>query len=97
MKTHLRAPPLRERTNRKPLRNVIEFVSNNQTVLIQLVFAKTLHGIDLSSFQKYCTAIKILLIVWSMGMQKCLTWHVVIILLVMGCIMAIMFIFMVLC
>ena len=97
MKTHLRAPPLRERTNRKPLRNVIEFVSNNQTVLIQLVFAKTLHGIDLSSSQKYCTAIKILLIVWSMGMQKCLTWHVVIILLVMGCIMAIMFIFMVLC
>ena len=27
--------------------NGIEFVSNNQTVLIQLFFAKTLRGIDL--------------------------------------------------
>ena len=32
--------------------NGIEFVSNNQTVLIWLFSAKTLHGIDLFAFNK---------------------------------------------
>ena len=52
--------------------NGIEFVSNNQTVLIQLFFAKTLHGIELCSFNKILHCMQIPLIVWLTGMQVCL-------------------------
>ena len=56
----------------RSMRNVIECVSNNQEAPIQLFFAKTLHGIDLFSFNKTLHCMEIPLIVWLTGMEICL-------------------------
>ena len=47
--------------------NGIEFGSNNQTVLVWLFLAKTLHGIDFFSYNTILHFMQIPLIVWSMG------------------------------
>ena len=52
--------------------NGIEFVFNNQTVLILLLLVKTVCGIDLLSFNKILQCMQIPLIVCSPGMKKCL-------------------------
>ena len=49
-----------------------EFVSNNQTVPIQLLFIEPLHGIDLFSFNKILCCMKIPLIVWLTCIEICL-------------------------
>ena len=49
--------------------NGIEFVFNNQTVLVWLLFAKTLSGIELCSFSKKLHHMQIPLIVWLTGMK----------------------------
>ena len=53
--------------------NGIEFVFNNQIVLILLLFVETLRGIELCLFNKKLHCMKIPLIVWSTGMKICLT------------------------
>ena len=52
--------------------NGIEFVFNNQTVLILLLLVKTVCGIDLLSFNKILQCMQIPLIVCSPGVKKCL-------------------------
>ena len=51
--------------------NGIEFVFNDQTVLVWLLFAKTLCGIELCSFNKIMCCMQIPLIFWSTGMKTC--------------------------
>ena len=57
--------------------NGIEFVFNNQTVLILVLLVKTVCGIDLLSFNKIlqCMQIPLLLIVCSPDVKKCLMGH----------------------
>ena len=55
--------------------NGIEFVFNNQTVLVWLLFVETLCGIELCSFNKILHCIQIPLIVWSTRVKICLTGH----------------------
>ena len=50
--------------------NGIEFVFNNQTVLILLLLVKTVCGIDLSSFNKILQCMQIPLVVCSPGVKK---------------------------
>ena len=50
--------------------NGIEFVFNNQTVLILVLLVKTVCGIDLLSFNKILQCMQIPLIVCSPGMKK---------------------------
>ena len=50
--------------------NGIEFVFNNQTVLILLLLVKTVCGIDLLSFNKISQCMKIPLIVCFPGMKQ---------------------------
>ena len=52
--------------------NGIEFVFNNQTVLILVLLVKTVCEIDLLSFNKILQCMQIPLIVCSSGMKKCL-------------------------
>ena len=56
---------------------VIEFVFNNQTVLILLLLllVKTVCGIDLLSLNKLLWCMQIPFIVWLTGMKICLTGH----------------------
>ena len=55
--------------------NGIEFVFNNQTNLVWLLFTKTLCGIELCSFNKILHCMQIPIIIWSTGMKICLTGH----------------------
>ena len=50
--------------------NGIEFVFNNQTVLILVLLVKTVCGIDLLSFNKILQCMQIPLIVCSPGMKN---------------------------
>ena len=53
----------------------IEFVFNNQTVLIWLLCVRTLCGIELCSFNEILHCMQIPLMVWSMGVKICLMGH----------------------
>ena len=55
--------------------NGIEFVCNNQNLLILLLLVKTVCGIDLLSFNKILHCMKIPLIVCLTGMKTCLMGH----------------------
>ena len=55
--------------------NGIEFVFNNQTVLILLLLVKTVCGIDLLSFNKILQCMQIPLIVCSPGVKN-VSWDV---------------------
>ena len=77
----------------RPTMNGIEFVFNNQTVLIWLFFAKMPHGIELCSFNRILHCMQIPLMVWLMGMKIYLMSHVMIISFIHGPLMAIMFVF----
>ena len=55
--------------------NGIEFVFNNQTVVIFLLLVKTVCGIDLLSFNNILWCMQISLIVCLKGMKICLTGH----------------------
>ena len=56
--------------------NGIEFVFNNQTVLILLLLVKTVSGIDLLSFNKMLQCIQIALMVCSPGVKTNVSWDV---------------------
>ena len=58
--------------NIRSTRNGIEFVFNNQTVLILLLLVKTVYGIDLLSFNRILQCMQIPLIVCLPGMKICL-------------------------
>ena len=55
--------------------NGIEFVFNNQTVLILLLLVKTVCVIDLLSFNKILQCMQIPLIVCLPGVKICLMGH----------------------
>ena len=55
--------------------NGIEFVFNNQSVLILVLLVKSVCGIDLLSFNKILWRLQIPLIVYLPGVKICLTGH----------------------
>ena len=72
-------------------RNGIEFVFNNQSVLILLLLVKTVGGIDLLSFNKILWCMQIPLIVCLPGMKICLTGCVTDVSLQSGSFLGLMF------